>query len=329
MKKIETIWTELEATATKGGGIVYRRYSVDVVPMLFVAVRRADLNRCLALVFTDREAAKQVEKVAIKGLEFDVQVNSNFPNQFLLLIVLSDRKNENVFSTLAEDLIEVVAKESSESRVIVSILRRILIWKSLFDETMIDGLSLDAQVGLFGELTLLKTMMDSNKRSVSICIESWVGPESGNRDFEIGGWAAEVKATRSNQHQKVAISSERQLDNTHLDRLFLCCYSFDAQKSAGTTLNYLVSELRILLDLHPTELISFERKLVLAGYLEKHNSKYEEYGFKERSHDFFLVTDSFPSIREADLPNGVGDVKYSIMLSSITNFATDLSHLLS
>lgn len=328
MKRIETIWTDLEATATKGGGILYRRYRVDIVPMLFVAIRRTDLNRCLALVFSDREAARQIEKVAMKGLEFEVQVNPAFPNQFLLLIVLSDRKNDDVFATLAEDLIEVVAKEASEAKLIALIHRRVLIWKSLFDETLGGGLSLDGQIGLFGELSLLKTMIESGRRPVSSCIDSWVGPEAGNRDFELGGWAAEVKATRSNQHHKITISSERQLDNTHLERLFLCCFAYEVQKAAGITLNALVAELRILLDLHPGEVQKFERKLFLAGYLEKHYSVYDEHGFIERSHDYFEVTDSFPCIREHDLPNGVGDVRYSIVVSAIAPFSTDLTHLL-
>lgn len=328
MKKIETIWQELESSATQGGGIVYRRYSANVVPRLFVAIRRADRNRCLALLFSDREASREVEKVAMKGLEFEVQTNAHFPNQYLLLIVLSDKRNEDVFATLAEDLIELVAQEPLEERVIHALHRRVLIWKSIFDDFTGNGLSLEAQLGLFGELTFLRALILDGRRPISDCLRSWVGPESGNRDFELGGWAVEVKSTRANQHQKVMISNERQLDNTHLIRLYLCSFGYDVQQGVLPTLNHLITELRSLFDQHPVEAMELERKLLLAGYLSKHANKYDEYAFLERSRLLFEVNDEFPSIRERDVPLGVGDVHYSIMLSAIAGFAVSMDQIL-
>jgi hypothetical protein len=327
MKKIETIWKDLEASATKGGGILYRRYSADILPQLFVAIRRLNLNRCLALVFSDREAARKIEKESMKGLEFEVQENSAFPHQYLLLIVLSDRKNEDVFATLAEDLIGVVAKQSSEAKVIGLIHHRVLIWKSLFDETLGNGLSLESQLGLFAELYFLQSMITSSQKPIADVMESWVGPTAANRDFELGGWAAEVKGTRANQHQKVTIHNERQLDNTHLEKLFLCCYAFDVQKSTTPSLNDQVESLRSLLEMHPVECTSFERKLILAGYMAQHRYLYDEHGFILRYSGFYRVGDGFPCIREQDVPSGVGNVTYTIMLSSLSAFAIEFDNL--
>jgi hypothetical protein len=65
--------------------------------------------------------------------------------------------------------------------------------------------------------------------------------------------------------------------------------------------------------------VLFEQKLRDSGCLDVHFEKYMTlYLIKEN--DFFEVSDKFPKITSSGLPEGVGDVSYSIVLSSCDKF---------
>jgi len=57
---------------------------------------------------------------------------------------------------------------------------------------------------------------------------------------------------------------------------------------------------------------------VLSRYFKHHESCYENISYLIRGEDFYKVTEHFPRIEEKDLMKGVGDVKYSIVLTAET-----------
>ena len=71
------------------------------------------------------------------------------------------------------------------------------------------------------------------------------------------------------------------------------------------------------------------RKLIRAGYFIHHESYYENISYVIRGKDFYTVNENFPRIEEKDLMKGVGDVKYSIILTAETEtFKTSISNVI-
>ena len=134
-------------------------------------------------------------------------------------------------------------------------------------------------------------------------------------------WAVEVKTTHGNNHQKVHISSERQLDNTHLENLFLYHVSLEQVQEAGETLNDIIGSVYTILEADTIALNRFKFKLFEGGYFEQHSNLYSSIGYFVRNDTFYKVENDFPRIMENEIRSGVGDVKYSIILSQCGSYS--------
>lgn len=131
-----------------------------------------------------------------------------------------------------------------------------------------------------------------------------------------------MKGTAAKQHQVLRVVSERQLDDTGVEKLFLFHLSLDTHLDAGQTLPVLIDEIREALRGTGAAPI-FEERLFEAGYLDAHRHVYENPGYTMRESNFFLVANGFPRIVEADLRRGVGDVHYSVAVAECKHFLVD------
>jgi len=147
-----------------------------------------------------------------------------------------------------------------------------------------------------------------------------VGAERQIRDFQFKSWSVEVKTTHGNNHQKVHISNERQLDTANLDDLFLFHLSLESRLHSGETLNEAVDSILLILEKDFSSLSRFKNKLLEAGYFENHRIHYSETGYFVRNEVFYKVENEFPRIEEDEIRNGVGDVKYSIIISQCSEY---------
>jgi hypothetical protein len=130
----------------------------------------------------------------------------------------------------------------------------------------------------------------------------------------------EVKTTHGNNHQKVHISSERQLDTTNLDDLFLYHISLEQMQNSGETLNDIVDSVIAILETDALAANKFKSKIYEVGYFELQRSLYDGKGYFIRQDVFYKVENDFPRIQENEIRVGVGDVKYSIILSQCLGF---------
>jgi hypothetical protein len=99
---------------------------------------------------------------------------------------------------------------------------------------------------------------------------------------------------------------------------------------AGVTLPELVAKARILCG-GVTSSPGFDERLLLSGYIDAHAHRYASTRFDLRFMRFFDVRDGFPRLLERDIPNGLTEVKYKVMLSAIAHFRitdTDFSRVL-
>ena len=84
-------------------------------------------------------------------------------------------------------------------------------WQVLFERVPAEGLSEEAQRGLFGELAVLENLCLA-ELDKSEAVSSWTGPDAAHQDFKIGGAAVEVKTTLATRHARISITNEKQLD---------------------------------------------------------------------------------------------------------------------
>ena len=148
------------------------------------------------------------------------------------------------------------------------------------------------------------------------CVSSWKGSLRAYHDFDHQGKIVEVKSTISKEPRRVQINNERQLDNTQLVSLHLYVVTFQ-ENNAGRSLAATVQDIRARLQIAVAARSMFDRCLVSAGYLDIHEHFYNT-GYLVILEELFLVGDGFPRI--IDLPDGVGDLRYSIVLGACQSF---------
>lgn len=314
MTKINQIWEELANDTSVTTGLVLRRYSGSVLPDVFVAIQQPERTLCIASSISDSIEVNIAQFANLEEIQIDLFQDPYQKGKNILLFKLTNILHKDIFSVLCEDLIASISSETNEKRLVKTILNRFEKWKSLFTKIISQGLTPEEQRGLYGEMFFLRKFLQLNSNFQAI-LSAWVGPSKELRDFQLNNWAVEVKTTHGNNHQKVQINSERQLDNIHLENLFLYHISLEHAQEAGETLNDIIFLVYSILEADTIALNRFKFKLFEGGYFEQHSNLYSSIGYFVRNDTFYKVENNFPRIMENEIRSGVGDVKYSIILS--------------
>ena len=319
MTKIDTIWTELENDDSFRSGILFKRYAASVLPDVYVALRAPEKIRCLAAHIVKENAPDVQNWNKLKDIKVEILNDDRNPAKSYLLILILNQQHKDIFSVLCEDLINQITSILDEKVLIKELLNRLAKWQTLFERLGQQGLTAEVQRGLFGELYFLRLFLN-NSTDKNYCINSWQVPSNTVQDFHYGSWAVEVKTTHGNNHQKIQISSERQLDDSVVPNIFLFHLSLDVRNNHGDTLNDLVEWVETFLRNDVIELNSFRLKLFEVGYFDIHKPIYQDTGYNIRQESIYKVGGGFLRITENEIRNGVGDVKYSIVISDCLSF---------
>jgi len=321
MERIKKIWIQLEANNSAVPGLFKLRYSNTSKCDVLLGLKFPETHRMLILKAPLTIGKEFNFRYEVRGLKFDKIYDPDDSKYILLNLVLVDKQFKDVFDTLIADVLSAVINETDIKVILKNYSNRLIKWQSLFERFKQQGLTPEDQRGLFGELFFLRKFLQINSDFQNI-VASWTGPEKQIRDFQSGSWAVEVKTTHGNNHQKVQISSERQLDTTNLEDLFLYHISLEQQQNSGETLNDIVDSVIDILSAEMIALNKFKSKIYEVGYFDLQRHLYENIGYHIRQDEFYKVENDFPRIEENDIRTGVGDVKYSIILTQCTPFAT-------
>jgi hypothetical protein len=314
MKKIDRIWNELEDEQPLKSGLLYKRYSGAIKPDVYVAVKSPEKLRCIAAHLSSEAELQLKSWDKFRDIKIETLPDDKNRGKKFLLLLLLDNQHRDIFSTLSEDLIHQVADIAYESELINLLLLRLEKWRLLFEKMGQKGLTDEAQRALYGEVYFLRKFLQS-AANTDYCINSWKGVEKSVQDFQFADWAVEIKTTHGKNQQKLHISSERQLDISIIPRIFLLHYSLEVRHNYGETLNDLVDDVLKILSDSPAAHNLFRLKLLEAGYFDIHRQLYFETGYSIRQENIYKITDDFPKITEAQIPSGVGDVRYSLIVS--------------
>ena len=266
-----------------------------------------------------------------RGLVISLAVTSigQFKNEEFLKFTQSIPNTDNIFESVISDICDKVIQIQNERNLNGILTKVVNEWKIFFEKQESEILSVEAQKGLIGELYFLKDFL-FQKYSFAESLLCWTGSDRTNHDFQILNNAVEVKATSGKQHKKFTISSERQLDSTGLKHLYLSLFSLNLHSNMpDRTLPALIREIYAQVQDDPIATFQFQIKLAKYGYSEALAGKYAV-GFSLFDIKFFEVAGSFPRLLQRNLPDGVGDLKYSVVVAACTPFeiATDvLKHI--
>jgi hypothetical protein len=318
--KIKQIWADLVKDKSLVSGLLFRRYSGTVKPDVYVALLNPENFFCVYVAISKTTEVNISNFSNLQEIQVDLFASPNEVDKNILIFKLLNFEHKDIFAVLCEDLIASISEETNEKKIIREVLNRFEKWKSLFNKIGLQGLKPEEQRGLFGELYFLRKYLHVNNDFLAV-VNTWTGTEKQIRDFQSGSWAVEVKTTHGNNHQKVHISSERQLDTTNLETLFLYHISLEHQQNSGETLNDIVDSVIDTLRAEIIALNKFKSKIYEVGYFDFQRNLYENIGYHIRQDEFYKVEKDFPRIEENDLRIGVGDVKYSIILSQCAPFS--------
>lgn len=311
--RIEDIWQEFENDPQIHAGLLYRRPASEIQPNLYVGLKFPARHRCIALEIDPIDITTFTEYNTLQDIRFESYTDNE--GMCFLLILLIENGQKDLFTVLCEDLIRAVQSITTTQDVLSNLLIRIQQWQLLFEKIRSGGLPLSVQIGLYGELFLLRRILLANAGSNVSIVKCWVGPEGANQDFHFSNCAIEVKTTHGKNHQKVHIASEQQLDTSNGIPLFLYHLSVDNRLNSGETLNDCVCDLQRILSNDLSALSILKHHLATIGYFDIHHSIYSTMGYTIRNERAFKIEGNFPRIVESMLPSGVGDLQYSIIIS--------------
>jgi len=179
------------------------------------------------------------------------------------------------------------------------------------------GLSTEQQLGLYGELLVVRQLIASIGEANAI--EAWLGPASEQHDFVFGAFDAECKTTTSEKRIHT-IGSASQLEKIPGRDLWLISVQITrAGLDAGESLNELVTAVAASLD---TEADKFWNYLRGLGWRREDGDLYSQRFMLRSAVQTYLVTDDFPAITTAALKSviphfeTVSDVSYRVDVSS-------------
>jgi hypothetical protein len=316
------IWEEMERVAPPGQrGRVKRRIKPEASCDLFLAIVKPSNLRMVLMLVGEGSLDGVTELPTARGVEARIARPGEDGADAALELVLTDPRSADIFTALATDIADSVAAETDEPAAVAALVERLRRWQRFLEESGPEGLTPERQRGLYAELWLLRHHLLGALGPVA-AVHGWTGPTRASHDFQLGTCGLEVKGTAKKQHQVLRIASERQLDDTGVDALFLFHLSLDAHREAGESLPTMIEHLRGLLRATPTS-PAFEERLFEAGYLDAHRNLYANPGYTVRESNFFRVTKGFPRIIEGDLLPGVGDVQYSVAVAECKHFVVD------
>jgi hypothetical protein len=320
MINIKSIWENQKPT-----GDIIIKTRIDDVPHLncFAATNHITGQHLYIMSVSKNVIIPELKNYRFKGVE--IYSLPNEPNGvFEFYIYLLDNDLKDIFSLFIQNILEDIIKSVTENEALTITLNVISRWKKLFDKINFNGLTIEQQKGLIGELLFFNFLLKNNKTAASI-LNAWTGADFEDKDFVFGSVGVEIKLT-SSKHPKIKITSERQLDTENLTKLFLILYTTEEVKENGFSLNSLVEQTRQSISIND-ERIFFNERLLILGYREDDREHYNHmYSLKKTFG--FVVADDFPKIVKSQLPLGIYNTSYSIELSAIENFILEIEEVL-
>lgn len=261
-----------------------------------------------------------------EGKGFDISCiegQSVFTGKTAIALVRRSEGSPDIFAIMVVDVLRTLesAASSTGRDVMEAFLERVREWQAFMARTH-RPLSSDAQIGLLGELWILRLLTGTSLGAGAL--RCWQGPLRAAQDFHIRGGAIEVKSTVRIGSFLTRINSIEQLDGDRAP-IFLCALRFE-ENLDGISLVDLVSELREKFGLAGVQR-GFEALLMVMGYLDEHASLYSRTMTLKNARTF-RSEGNMPRLRRNLLPAAIRSAAYVLDLDALEVTSIGLSALI-
>jgi hypothetical protein len=317
-------WKMLSAKNGESSGVFSIPLDIFDEFRISIAIVYPEKHETLLFEFKEKSVGFYLTDLELTGLVFhkNESLKSSVYNQVFVLSKQEDQ-DLNVFNTICSDLLTFARKNHKLAGEIYfnAIKNRLNVWIEFLKNGDGKYLSLRKQIGVIGELVLLDKLKKYSPSEIA-WMNSWKGPEKHSKDFVTQNIAFEVKSIL-NDEIAVQISNIDQLDTTNIDKLILAVFQFTEDSENGKTINHFVDSIISNISCDKT-LCLFLTKLELSGYYLHHQ---KHYGLKFsliNEHSFSVDTD-FPRLIKNNVAAEIGNVKYKLDLSRLSNFKVELT----
>lgn len=316
------IWNELEKKYDFTSR-VQRLVNKKMLFRVYFALDNLPNRRILLIEIPENDASKIESFIDPLGINVKLEKTDQEKEGFITCVIESSSyENNDVFTVVAEDLLNNLINCVDTNSFVDEIKFRLEKWKSFFKNKSSNLLSEQEVIGIFGELIFIEKCLNNGCEDI---IEMWNGPIKSAQDFQSLKIAIEIKTTIASNFDKVNISSIEQLDKEDKKVLALYLYQLSANNEEGITLPELIQKIENKIQ---DKLLKrqFIAKLICLGYdetnAEKYKSKYLV--INEKCYD---VNDEFPKIISTNVDSHISKVKYQINVSDINNCLIDQNEL--
>ena len=283
-------------------------------PLQLRAGRRSPDNAEAVLVCFPSAKLAAADKLP-EGQGFAIErANPDGSGKLWLALTRKPAGSSELFASMACDVVgtldDAVAAGSDEGKLLRAFIGRVGAWQEFMRKGG-QALSPEAEIGLIGELTLLRAIIGAGVLP-ALAVESWLGPLDGIQDFELGTGALEVKATLSAIGFPARIGSLEQLDESTRQPLFVAGARL-RQTESGQSLPGFVEAMRRAIngDAEAQRLLS--ERLLAAGYIDSHSDRYPR-KFEPAGTCVVEVAGNFPRMTSGTVPAGIMKATYEIDL---------------
>lgn len=250
-----------------------------------------------------------------QGNGFDVcciEGQAAFAGKTAIALVRRPEGSPDIFAIMVVDVLRALeaAADNTHRDIMETFLERVREWQAFMARTH-RPLSSDAQIGLLGELWLLRLLADTSLGAGAL--GCWQGPLRAAQDFHVRGGAIEVKSTVRTGRFLARINSIEQLDNDRVP-IYLCAIRFE-ENTDGVSLVDMVSNLRERFGLAGVQR-GFEALLLVMGYLDEHAPLYNR-TLTVSGARAFLSEGEMPRLKRAFLPAAIRSAAYVLDLDAL------------
>jgi len=242
--------------------------------------------------------------------------------QTYLRFICESQGMSGQFAALVEALLRAASLGSDPDQA----LRRLIAAYEefrLFMSSRRGRLGEEAIRGLFGELLMVRELVRSGMSPHAVML-GWQGPFGGAQDFVLAdGLLIEVKTMRP-QNLKIRIASPEQLDGRGGD-LSLAVVSLNESAEGGVAFLDLISRVREELEPSFDAGRLFQEALDTTGLKADDDDYYARWRFEIGEWRAFGVVEGFPRIASCDVPLGVADLRFSLLVDQLAPFARPLT----
>ena len=312
LETLESIWEELKYSGKSE--FEFKRIDNISIPEINIGLN-SKFNRCMLL-----------ELPLEHKVDFQTMVKKNLTLSFFadtgyIVLELTDSDYFDLFNDLILSIYSYIHELEDVNEYSKIFIQMFYKWSEFFDDKKSDKLSMESIKGIFGELFVLKNLIEeSDSFRLNDTLNSWRGLYDEPHDFVLETKNIEVK-TKDLSHLAVKISSEYQLEEELDKGLELLVLSVEIDFIKGDSLRSLLEKIK---ELVVNKMADFA--IVLTALSQKNISanniyQYDNYRFLVHEQNVYdCRAEGFPKLTKINTPKAISAIRYKLQLSYLADY---------